>query len=581
MRSKLLTLLEAQSAAPGRRALLWALGLGGLLLLVLHAAHFFTPYWNYDDLWWLTMGRVMGAGGALYRHAMDTKAPLFLYIFYWADLVGFGNIELGLTLLIWGFKLATAALVYLLGRRFLGHGGGLLAGLLYIAGSLSIKCQISQSPNPEQFVLLPLALGLYFGLPQAPSRAAWRERFLAGLALGAAFGFRPQLGLLLLPLGLAGLWGRRLGRRRELALFVAEGLALTAGFVLVVGLIALFFFLKGDLDLLILYVFDLQSAYVGEGFPPLGKILGTLFSRLLSLIYSSPFVWLLALWGIGRACRKSSAADTALSATPALFRFLLLWQSAAFLTILPGFKLAHAYFGVLLLGNSLFAAAVAGPFLARAKPWTRRLALVGLVGPVLFFFGESWIHAAYWQGLMPYESTLDYRVKGLDHVPAQGPVSVAKIDKRDFLSGLIVYFNRPSEPDLSRLLRAKARPNDQLFVWGFAPELYYLSGLAPASRFYTSYHLTGQMRDPSQHFDLRAPAFRLIWKQAMDDLRHTRPRFIVDAVPGSRLDTLDPVSAYPELQSLLNERYVVLAVIDQMTLYELKPGLRQGPLLWQ
>jgi hypothetical protein len=565
--------LAMHSIEPDRRALLWALCLAGLVLLVLHAGRFFTPFWHYDDLWWLEMGRVMGAGGHLYLHAMDTKAPLFLYVFYWGDWLGAGQTALGVTLIILGFQLATTVVIYVLGRRILDHVGGLWASVLYIAGSFSIKCQISQSASPEQFALLPLALALYVGWPKCPAHVALKGRFWAGLMLGVAFGFRPQLAILLLPFGLASLWERSFAPRHVRAC-VLEVLALTAGFATFVAALGLLFYVKGNLALLWLYVFELQRAYVAEAAPAIGKIVGVFFSRVFSLLYSSPFVWSTALIGLWGACRQGSSRE---------LRFLALWQAAAFLTVFPGFKLDHAYFGVLLLGNALLAAGVTRSFFSSAKVRSRRIALCVLVLPLIVFHCESWIFAAYWQGLMPYESTLDYRVKGLDQLARTGsakPTSVAAIDKRDFLSGMVVYFNRPTHPDLSRTLRSLARPGDQLFVWGFAPELYQLTKLWPATRFYTTYHLTGQMRNAKQHFNLDAPAFRTIWKQAMGDLARSQPRFIVDCVAGSRLDTLDALSRYPQLSTFITEHYTLVARINLMALYELKSEFTQGPLLW-
>lgn len=35
----------------------------------------------------------------------------------------------------------------------------------------------------------------------------------------------------------------------------------------------------------------------------------------------------------------------------------------------------------------------------------------------------------------------------------------------------------------AQFLRERAAPGDSLFIWGFRPEVYYLSGLNPASRF--------------------------------------------------------------------------------------------------
>jgi hypothetical protein len=62
------------------------------------------------------------------------------------------------------------------------------------------------------------------------------------------------------------------------------------------------------------------------------------------------------------------------------------------------------------------------------------------------------------------------------------------------------------------------RDGDQLFVWGWAPQLHVLSGMSPATRFAVS----GWSSPESKTTPLYS-------SRLLEDLAASRPRFIVDA----------------------------------------------------
>jgi hypothetical protein len=110
---------------------------------------------------------------------------------------------------------------------------------------------------------------------------------------------------------------------------------------------------------------------------------------------------------------------------------------------------------------------------------------------------------------------------------------------------------------------------DYLFVWGNWPEVYYWSGLIPASGYLSSQPLTGLPADVwygSEEYrlilddkttaDARAELLR--------DLERTPPRYIIDEL-GLR-DARFSIMAYPELRGFMGE-YERLTSESSATIY--------------
>jgi hypothetical protein len=102
--------------------------------------------------------------------------------------------------------------------------------------------------------------------------------------------------------------------------------------------------------------------------------------------------------------------------------------------------------------------------------------------------------------------------------------------------------------------RAADGPADYLFVWGYRPEIYYWSGLLPASRYLSTQPLTGVPADV--HYfgegyrsllpqDLTSSARA----QLVRDLEETRPKYIVDELGFFNSDL--SIQSYPELREFM------------------------------
>jgi hypothetical protein len=118
---------------------------------------------------------------------------------------------------------------------------------------------------------------------------------------------------------------------------------------------------------------------------------------------------------------------------------------------------------------------------------------------------------------------------------------------------------------------------DYLFVWGYRPEIYYWSGLLPASRFLSTQPLTGVPADVhyfhyergrlfSEEETARARALLL------DDLKRMRPKYIIDelAVFNSSLS----MKSFPELAEFLKD-YKRIAKVGRFRIYRGKEFSRK------
>jgi hypothetical protein len=110
-----------------------------------------------------------------------------------------------------------------------------------------------------------------------------------------------------------------------------------------------------------------------------------------------------------------------------------------------------------------------------------------------------------------------------------------------------------------------------LFVWGFAPQLYYTTGLRPASRFVVPQAgLTGYV--PGNRKSTDGTTSDLVregdWDRLMEDLTLHPATYVLDTSTAAlhRWDRY-PLSRYPRLHRLIRERYDRTDAVDRVVIY--------------
>ena len=135
-----------------------------------------------------------------------------------------------------------------------------------------------------------------------------------------------------------------------------------------------------------------------------------------------------------------------------------------------------------------------------------------------------------------------------------------------FVSGAAEEFNAGQSLEVANLLRERVVPGDSLFIWGFRPEVYYMSGLNPATRFIFQFPLVGSWYPPE-------------WRdEAVDTLWAAMPPYAlvlqVDYMPwvtGSNDDSNTLLQGYTEMNNWLIANYERDSQIGNFFIWRRKP----------
>ncbi len=135
------------------------------------------------------------------------------------------------------------------------------------------------------------------------------------------------------------------------------------------------------------------------------------------------------------------------------------------------------------------------------------------------------------------------------------------------------YFLTPfgAEPDyqgVARYVAERSGPDDRVLVWGNVPEIYWASGVRPATRYIATQSLlaenhAGRVAAPKP--DELDPK---VWTWFYRDLRNHPPKFIVDTSATTiRGADRSPMSHYPRLERYLEAHYRFERTIDGLDVY--------------
>jgi hypothetical protein len=154
--------------------------------------------------------------------------------------------------------------------------------------------------------------------------------------------------------------------------------------------------------------------------------------------------------------------------------------------------------------------------------------------------------------------------------PKVWPYLTGQQDQVTYFQGFVVgaadEFQADESLQVANLLRERVAPGDTLFIWGFRPEVYYLSQLNPATRFIFQFPLVGSWYPPE-------------WREeAVDTLWAAMPPYAlvlqVDYMPwvtGSNEDSNTLLQGYTEMNNWLIANYERDTQIGNFFLWRRKP----------
>ena len=495
------------------------------LVFTLRLPSLFEPHHYGDEGVFAATAQRLLHGGMLYTESWDDKPPL-VFLLYAAVQALAGPSMLALRLVGVAWSAAAALTVLAIGRRTGSERTSWVAAVLYavlaalplIEGTLLLT---------EALMVLPSALGVLLAIQAVEMQDRRRDRFLvgAGASLGVAFLFKQVAAF---DAAAVGLW---LLCRRERPLRDAS--LLTAGWLLPVGLTALWLASAGALGEAWHAVFGFYGLYLREGsVAPAGlRVLRTLPAAIA-------LAWL--IWRRQRG-----------EVTPS--DLVLLWFGFAVL----GATLAGRPFGHYLVQLCAPAALLVGELTPRppSLKGRRRLTQPRLISlPLPFREGGRGVRSlvlllaliavlATFRGFWFSHPTLTPAYYGNWLSWVGGAKTQAEHDR--FYSWRV-----PNQRAIASLIERDpawrvASPEDRtLYVWGEYPWLYVLAGARNPTRYSTSYQtafLSGAKGE------------------VMEVLEQDPPRFIAQE--------LEEWRRLPGLTELLAARYERIAQVDNTILW--------------
>jgi hypothetical protein len=465
--------------------------------------------------WELQRGRV------LYAEFVDNKPPL-LYAYFWLAQAVFGR---GLIAVHVFTAVVTIPLAALGVARFFEQPRlGLVAALLFLAYSAAFLAHDMLASNAEIPMIAIAVWALVVVRREAFALSlprAWAAGALIGIATLVKFQAAAWLGALAVAVAFAA--ARRAAWRR----LPAAALALGGGFAAPLAAAWCWFRWLGADDDLVYWTLVSNLAYARNPIAP-GEALQRAASYLLPFLVVTLPLW----WGLVRTIRawRDPYAAVLLGAVVA----------ATSVAVTLGFRFFPHYFVQLY-----------PPLAIGAAPWVRDLLEQGPRGSRRVVL--AWT-AAMVAGFAVANALL-YR-------PGAG-----------------VYRERDPvyQRVAARMAGDRCAPGASLFVWGYAPMVYYYAGLQPASRFVvlaqsglTGYipGNAGHLRDVSR---ARRPLAPDHWNWLLSDLERRRATYVVDTAPAALYQWhLFPMSAYPALDRYVRDRFEPLADVDGVLIYRRK-----------
>jgi len=469
------------------------------IVFIFRLPSLFEPYWYGDENIYLAIGVALRKGYLLYRDIFDNKPPLIYLLgalvngkIFWYRLL------LSASLLFSTYYYYKLSALFFKTEKIKTKISTLL--FVFLTTTRMLEGNI---PNAELFILLPSILGLYLFFKKKEGIYSY---WLIGLLFSAGFLFKVPAVFDFLALLVFSV----LFFEKKLINLSKKDLSLCLGYVLPIGLIGLFFFVKGSFG-------DFFSASFLQMFGYLGSwkagshsfsLLGLIKSELVLKAFFT-FLTVFLFW-----LKRNSI--------PKLLSFLSIWLVfSLFGATLSGRPYPH-YLVQTILPFCLLTAWTIG--LRPKKLW---LIPAGMVGLLIF----SLIYYRFW-----WYPTFPYYRNFLSF-------AVGKKTKTQYFE----FFN-PRLPVIyqaAEFVAANSVLGDKIFVWADEPAFYLLSQRLPSTAYLVAYHI--------KDLSLKSKAISQIQKG------------------NSKIVVIDrDMDKFPQLEIILSEDYFKIEEIENFMIFRRK-----------
>jgi 4-amino-4-deoxy-L-arabinose transferase-like glycosyltransferase len=571
-----------------------ALAVVAFLLRIFYAGHLYQ-----DDGLWFTAGEELLRGKALYREIYFDKPPV-LPLAYALLFKLFGAHILTIRLFTIFYSLAVSFALYRFAAFLYDKRVGLVVAAMFVFFSTTYLTGHFQGLNTDFLMTLPYTLSVYWFVRSCFDLQASKARrmtyaLVAGIAAGIAFQTNPKAIFNLLFFVLCSLFFARNQKSEVRSQESAKELPLTSqtaigklqsklptAYCLLPAVLSGAGFLLGALPFW-LYLMATHSINEyrfsvwewGAKYAAYFSLTDTMLTALRqsigyfalnnTLMIGLLFVVFTVFKHLNARYRKRDAVIVAAIADSGMQRFfradamLLLWFLTSYAAMSVGGRFFGHYFFQILPGLCLIAGRGITEIFAILAAQKNRLLrytvfallIAGFLLTLVRFHARTAILAWDWARGAKSELTVKWNHEKLNREERLIAAAIKDLPD-DFQAveklGIEGLRTRDSQK------RNEESGDQYLFIWGYRPEIYFWSGLLPASRFLSSQPLTGVPSDVhyfSESYiavldEKTTAAYR---QQLLQDLQATRPVYIVDEL-GFFNDDL-ALKNYPELKDFL------------------------------
>jgi len=449
--------------------------------------------------------RLISRGEPLYgSHHTGHHMPGAYYTYVLSFLL-FGDTAMAPKWLLIPWTMLTAWILYWIGTRFSNRVAGLLGALFFSVLSAHMHLK-GMTAEPELFANLPITAAVWLALTfiQEPKRVrAW---FWVGLLGGIAMLYKivyiAPLGVAVVLIGAAAVWqsGDMVRWRKAFGQIIW----LVGGFVLPVGLAAVYFVSQGLLGRFLL-VFRLGFTYVRE----INTIIDVqvplfVLFPLLFMAFNNTVVVVLATGNVLRQTRQMRSED---HSKRVLAAGLVAWIGLSVLQAGVA-RIGFAHYVLLVVPPASLLTGLEIDSLRMAVSngktarWGNWLA-IGLVSAVLVNSGL--VNGAVYRDYVSYIS---------------GDITYKEYLKGHFGTGVIHL----QMSEIADYVRRHTEPDDSIYYWGNDVQLYYLADRRCASEniwpYYAgAYHPVREIFGPqTKYIILGDPGLYQDWKDEIANL---------------------------------------------------------------
>ena len=493
------------------------------LVVILRSPTLLPSMYTTDEGYYGTIANEILDGGVVYHTAVDTKPPGMYYIYAGVFRVAGRNNLLAVHILAILVVAVTSLVVRRVGERVADDWAGAWSGIGYAVFVHAYWPGDTLGANSEIFASLPLALSVLTFL-YGQKKPVWGlMTFLSGGLVGVATLIRQPsavtLGAMLVYLAYMSL----IPHYQSLGRVLAAGIGVVTGFIAVIAGLAWYYQSQGNLHDAYLWAWAFAIRYV-ESETTFLYVLKRLVTVHLAVMLSWVLLWYFGIRQMIEVLRPSWRRRP----SPDENVLLILWLVLSYLAIFIGWRFPGHYHLPVLPPLSILAGQAFSLFLAKQRRSPQR--------------EWRWIRAG---------------IIGAAALPAIGFLTVAfatRVGELDFF------------PVVQQIVQ-RTRPNDRIFVWGSAPQLYSFSGRRMATRFVSCTHLVGAYaKRPTEVKNRGESVIPGSWEMFKADWEAHPPALIIDMSTSAPDWRVHPMTRYPALRAYLPE-YRVEGVINGETIY--------------